>query len=148
MLGLLQRASANFKNTANPAGWSPDDEVPAGFSSHQSRLSVPLSSLGSFAFRSTGNYSQGTIVFERAESQGTVGDGAPPGYDADQKPRVEGTVDVAVEVRSNSEGLRNDCRLETVEGHERAGLSLTVRSLPLLLPPSAPIPAIPDLIAR
>ncbi|GAA5909548.1 hypothetical protein JCM8208_007180 [Rhodotorula glutinis] len=130
MLGIIQRASANFKNTASPAGWSPQDDVPSGFSAHQSRLSVPLSTLGSFAFRSTGSYSRGTLVFECAADAGGASSGGPPGYDAhaDDKPRREGMVDVAVEVRTNSEGLRGDCRLETIEGHERAGLSLTTPS--------------------
>mgnify|MGYP007100404273 CR=1 FL=1 len=142
MLGIIQRASANFKNTASPAGWSPEDDVPSGFSAHQSRLSVPLSTLGSFAFRSTGSYSRGTLVFQRGQAQGEApgaGFGGPPGYDAhaDHKPRSEGMVEVAVEVRSNSEGLRGDCKLETIEGHERAGLSLTVRPPP---PPPPPPP--------
>ncbi|GAA5939278.1 hypothetical protein JCM3775_007176 [Rhodotorula graminis] len=133
MLGIIQRASANFKNTATPAGWSPQDDVPSGFSAHQSRLAVPLSTLGSFAFRSTGSYSRGTLVFERAtdgHSAASAGFGGPPGYDAhaDDKPRKEGMVDVAVEVRTNSDGMRGDCRLETIEGHERAGLSLTTPS--------------------
>ncbi|BGP43976.1 hypothetical protein JCM10450v2_008193 [Rhodotorula kratochvilovae] len=124
MLGLLSRATANLKNTASPSGWSPADDVPSGFSSHRSTLAVPLSSLGTFAFRSVGHYAQGTVVFARAEVQAGT---EPPSYGeaVQEKPRVEGTVNVEVEVRTNSDGLYGECRLEVVEAHERGGLSLT-----------------------
>ncbi|GAA5823659.1 hypothetical protein JCM3770_003007 [Rhodotorula araucariae] len=124
MFGLLSRATANLKNSASPSRWSPGDDVPSGFVPHQTRLAVPLSSLGTFAFRSTGQYAQGTVVFERAEAQAGP---EPPSYGeaVQEKPRVEGTVDIAVEARTNSDGLYGECRLEVVEGHERGGLSLT-----------------------
>ncbi|BGP35888.1 hypothetical protein JCM10296v2_007740 [Rhodotorula toruloides] len=127
MLGLLSRATANLKNSTHPAAWSPDDPAPSGFSSHKSSLSLPISSLATLSFRATGNYSQGTIVFERAEGSGRAAD--PPSYgeavNESGKPRQVGTVEVHVEARTNSEGLYGESRIEPVQGHERCGLSLT-----------------------
>ncbi|GEM11790.1 proteophosphoglycan ppg4 [Rhodotorula toruloides] len=127
MLGLLSRATANLKNSQHPAGWSPDDPAPSGFSSHKSSFSLPISSLATFSFRATGNYSQGTIVFERTEGVRRAVD--PPSYGEalheSGKPREVGAVEVQVEARTNSEGLYGDSRIEPVEGHERCGLSLT-----------------------
>ncbi|BGO96149.1 hypothetical protein NBRC10512_002469 [Rhodotorula toruloides] len=127
MLGLLSRATANFKNSTHPAAWSPDDPAPSGFSSHKSSLSLPISSLATLSFRATGIYSQGTIVFERADGAGRAAD--PPSYGEavheSGKPREVGTVQVHVEARTNSEGLYGESRIEPVEGHERCGLSLT-----------------------
>ncbi|GAA5917011.1 hypothetical protein JCM6882_001303 [Rhodosporidiobolus microsporus] len=124
MLGLLQRTKANIQNPATPTSWSPSDPTPSGFSSHQSRFSLPISSLAAFAFRSAGQYARGTIVFERAGGQ------EPPNYDAeagerDSKDRTSGIVEIAAEVRTNSDGLFKECKLEPVEAHERCGLSLT-----------------------
>lgn len=134
MLGLLSRATANLKNRNHPAAWSPDDPAPAGFAAHKHALSLPISSLATLSFRATGIYSQGTVAFERADGAANAAD--PPSYGQavheSGKPREEGTVQVHVEARTNSEGLHAESRIEPVEGHERCGLSLTVRFLLLL----------------
>ncbi|GJN94766.1 hypothetical protein Rhopal_007858-T1 [Rhodotorula paludigena] len=105
MLGLLSRATANLKNPLSPAGWRPEDPVPSGFSAHKSSFAAPISSLGTFAFHSVGHYGQGTIVFERAAGAGATAD--PPSYGdtVSDKPRAVGNVEIAVEARTNSDGL-------------------------------------------
>ncbi|GAA5968276.1 hypothetical protein JCM21900_000840, partial [Sporobolomyces salmonicolor] len=121
MLGLIQRAASNVRNPTTSISWSPDTDLPAGFSYRKSSYTLPISSLASLSFRAIGHFSRGTIVFERA----TGGD--PPAYgdNGTEKRRVRGLVQIEVEARSNSEGLYDDCKLDPVEGHERAGLSLT-----------------------
>lgn len=79
-------------------------------------------------------------MFERADGAGRAAD--PPSYGEavheSGKPREVGTVQVHVEARTNSEGLYGESRIEPVEGHERCGLSLTVRSLTFLVSPFVP----------
>ena len=133
MLGLLQRATSNLKNPVTATAWDPSDELAAGFHRFSRTHSLPISSLATFAFAATGYYAKGTILFLRRRDQrdGTEStQHPPPAYDDDSKPRVEGEVHVAVEARTNSEGLYADSRLEPVQGHERCGISLTVRFLP------------------
>lgn len=129
MLGLLQRATSNLKNPVTATAWAPSDELAAGFHRFSQVHSLPLSSLATFAFAATGYYAKGTILFLRRGRE-AADPHHPPAYDddADSKPRVEGEVHVAVEARTNSEGLYADSRLEPVQGHERCGISLTVRS--------------------
>lgn len=130
MLGLLQRATSNLKNPVTATAWAPSDELAAGFHRFSQVHSLLLSSLATFAFAATGYYAKGTILFlRRGQGDGTESTQYPPAYDDDNlKPRVEGEVHVAVEARTNSEGLYADSRLEPVQGHERCGISLTVRS--------------------
>ncbi|KWU42730.1 Proteophosphoglycan ppg4 [Rhodotorula sp. JG-1b] len=127
MLGLLQRATSNLKNPVTATAWAPSDELAAGFHRFSQVHSLPLSSLATFAFAATGYYAKGTILFlRRGQGDGTESTQYPPAYDDDNlKPRVEGEVHVAVEARTNSEGLYADSRLEPVQGHERCGISLT-----------------------
>lgn len=136
MLGLLQRATANLKNPVNPTQWDPADDLASGFHRFSQGHSLPVTSLGSFAFAATGYYAKGTIRFRRAEpatAEPEPPSGAqhlppPPAYDDDSKPKVhDGQVHVSVEARTNSEGLYADSTLEPVQGHERCGISLTVR---------------------
>ncbi|GAA5877101.1 hypothetical protein JCM1840_005311 [Sporobolomyces johnsonii] len=121
MLGLIQRAASKARNPTTSVSWSPDTDLPAGFSSRKSSYTLPISSLASLSFRAIGHFSRGTVVFQRA-----IG-GDPPAYgdSGREKRRVQGLVQIEVEARYNSEGLYDDCKLDPVEGHERAGLSLT-----------------------
>ncbi|GAA5890027.1 hypothetical protein JCM5296_004747 [Sporobolomyces johnsonii] len=121
MLGLIQRAASKARNPTTSISWSPDTDLPAGFSSRKSSYTLPISSLSSLSFRAIGYFSRGTVVFQRA-----IG-GDPPAYgdSGTEKRRAQGLVQIEVEARSNSEGLYDDCKLDPVEGHERAGLSLT-----------------------
>ncbi|GAA5988406.1 hypothetical protein JCM10908_003551 [Rhodotorula pacifica] len=132
MLGLLQRATSNLKNPVNAIGWDPTDDLASGFHRFTANHSLPISSFGTFAFAATGYYAKGTIVLRRGDTPaagaggGGAGETQPPAYEDDAlKPRVDGQVHVAVEARTNSEGLYGESRLEPVEGHERCGISLT-----------------------
>lgn len=134
MRGLLQRASANFKKPLAGSAWSPADDLPQGFQRYTASHTLPLSSLGTFCFAATGHYAKGTILLRRGErddedgvESGPTGAASPPAYDADTKPRFDGQVQVNAEARSNSDGLYSSSTLEPVEGHERCGISLTVR---------------------
>lgn len=142
MLGIISRATANLRNTRGASSWSPSDEVPSGWSSHKTTYATPISSLGSFEFKSSGLYSHGTVRFERQERGFGAGEGRLPSY-ADEggeevKPREEGTVRIEVEARTNSEGLFREAEVKVVEGHEKGGISLTVR-FSLLSPPLPPL---------
>ncbi|BGP20790.1 hypothetical protein JCM10213_008927 [Rhodosporidiobolus nylandii] len=130
MLGLLHRTAANLKNPSTPTTWSPTDPLPSGFSQRSFRFSLPVSSLAAFTFRSAGQYARGSIVFERAAGPQPpeYGEAVPVEGGDDGKERTEGLVEIAVEARTNSDGLLGECKLDPIEGHERCGLSLSTPS--------------------
>ncbi|GAA5863748.1 hypothetical protein JCM8547_006053 [Rhodosporidiobolus lusitaniae] len=127
MLSLLQRTTANLRAKSSPTSWSPEDDLSRGFSSTSKSFALPLSSLSEFVFRAQGLYSQGTVVIRRAGAA-TVGTEAPSYAEASGeagKDRQVGTVEIAVEARANSDGLYAESKIEPVEAHERAGLSIS-----------------------
>lgn len=104
----------------------PATPLPSGFHSSISKFELPLDKFSTLAFRSTGHWSKGTVLFAVEERAGE-----PPGYSEARREKEEGeggVCEVVVEARWNSEALWAESRVEVIAGETECGIAITVRA--------------------